>query len=97
MQEHLYKYFQTEGHKGFLSEASVTLIDKRDGRNQKKRIIYWMRILKTIEPYGLNVAYSMWLAHTLFRLSIYHYFRSIIIFIGFYFYNSLELLYIVTI
>ena len=56
-----------------------------------------MRILKTMEPYGFNVADSMWLVHTLFRLSIYYYFRSIIIVIGFYFYNSLELLYIVTI
>ena len=36
MQEHLYKYFQTEGHKGFLNEASVTFIDKTDGKVPKK-------------------------------------------------------------
>ena len=30
MQKHLYKHFQTEGHKGFLNEASVTFIDKTD-------------------------------------------------------------------
>ena len=26
VQEHLYKHFQTEGHKGFLNEASVTFL-----------------------------------------------------------------------
>ena len=36
MQEHLYKHFHTEGHKGFLNEASVTFIDKTDGKDPKK-------------------------------------------------------------
>ena len=36
MQEHLYKHFQMEGHKGFLNEASVTFIDKIDGKDPKK-------------------------------------------------------------
>ena len=31
------KHFQTEGHKGFLNEASVTLIDKTDGKDFKKK------------------------------------------------------------
>ena len=35
MQEHLHKYFQIEGHKGFLNEASV--IDKTDGKEPKKK------------------------------------------------------------
>ena len=59
MQEHLYKYFQTEGHKGFLNEASVTFIDKTDGQDPKKRERCWMRTLKTMEPYGLNIADSV--------------------------------------
>ena len=70
MQEHLYKHFQTEGHKGFLNEASVTFIDKTDGKDPKKRERYWMQALKTMEPYGLNIADSVQLAHTLFRLFI---------------------------
>ena len=37
MQEHLYKHFQTEGHKGFLNETSVTSIAKTDGKDPKKR------------------------------------------------------------
>ena len=36
MQEHLHKHFQTEGHKGFLNEASAALIDKTDGKEPKK-------------------------------------------------------------
>ena len=59
MQEHLYKHFQTEGHKGSLNEASVTFIDKTDGKDLKKTERYWMRTLKTVEPYGLNIANSV--------------------------------------
>ena len=36
MEEHLYKHFQTEGHKCFLNEASVTFIDKTDRKDPKK-------------------------------------------------------------
>ena len=59
MQEHLYKHFQADGHKGSLNESSVTFIDKADGKEPKKRGRYWMRTLKTIEPYGLNIADSV--------------------------------------
>ena len=59
MQEHLYKHFHTEGHKGFLNEASVAFIDKTDGKDLKKRERYWMQTLKTMEPYGLNIADSV--------------------------------------
>ena len=58
MQEHLYKNFQTEGHKGFLNEGSVTFIDRTDGKDQKKRERCWMRTLKTMELYELNIAGS---------------------------------------
>ena len=37
MEECLSKHFQTWGHKGFLNEASVTLIDKTDRKDKKKR------------------------------------------------------------
>ena len=59
MQEHLYKHFQTEGHKGVLNEASVTFIDKTDGEDPKKGERYWMETLKTMKPYGLNIADSV--------------------------------------
>ena len=37
MQEHLYRHLSSPGHMGFLNDVSVTLIDKTDGSNPKKR------------------------------------------------------------
>ena len=37
MQEHLYRHFSSPGHRGFLNDVSVTLIDKMDGSDPKKR------------------------------------------------------------
>ena len=55
MQEHLYRHFSSPGHRGFLNDVSVTLIDKTDGSDPKKREDYWMKTLKTMAPYGLNI------------------------------------------
>ena len=55
MQEHLYKHFKSERHSGFRHDVSVILIDKAGCSNSTKRETYWMRTLKTIAPYGLNV------------------------------------------
>ena len=54
MQEHLYRHFSSPGHRGFLNDVSVTLIDKTDGSDPKKWEDYWMKTLKTMAPYGLN-------------------------------------------
>ena len=40
-------------HKSVVNEASVTFIDKTDGRKR-----YCMQTLKTMEPYGFNIADS---------------------------------------
>ena len=55
MREHLYKHFESEHHSGFRDDVSVLLVDNNDGSNPNKRETYWMRTLKTIAPYGLNV------------------------------------------
>ena len=54
MQEHLYKYFESERHTVFLDDNLVTLIDKIDGSNPIMRENYWISTLKTFAPYGLN-------------------------------------------
>ena len=59
MQEHLFEHFYSEGHNGFLDDVSVTLIDKTDGKDPKKREYYWMRTLKTLTPDGLNIEESV--------------------------------------
>ena len=56
MQEHLYRHFNSPGHRGFLNDVLVTLIVKTDGSDPKKRKDYWMKTLKTMAPpYGLNI------------------------------------------
>ena len=59
MQEHLFKHFNSMGHSGFLNNVSITLIDKIDGKNPKKREDYWSRTLKTYSTFGLNVEDSV--------------------------------------
>ena len=54
MQEHLCKHFDTKGHKSFLNKESLHLIIKQMEKIQKNRKILWS--LKTMEPYGLNIA-----------------------------------------
>ena len=53
MQKHLYEHFTLPGHSGFL-HGSVTLIDKTDPSCSTKRENYWIDILKTKAPMGLN-------------------------------------------
>ena len=55
MQQHLYEHFYSKGHNGFLGNVSISLIDKTDGFQPKKRENYWMRTLKTLAPLRLNV------------------------------------------
>ena len=59
MQEHLFKHFNSDGHSGFLENVTITLIDKTDGKNPKKRENYWIRTLKTYAPFGLNIEESV--------------------------------------
>ena len=35
MQKHLYRHFGSPGHTGFVSDVSITLIDKTDGSEPK--------------------------------------------------------------
>ena len=42
-----FKHFNSMGHNDFLNNVSITLIDKTDGRNPRKREDYWRRTLKT--------------------------------------------------
>ena len=55
MQQHLYEHFYSESHNRFLENVSISLIDKTDSFQSKKRENYWMRTLKTLVPLGLNV------------------------------------------
>ena len=60
MEEHFFKHFNSTGHNGFLNNVSVTLIDKPDDKNPKKREDCWRRTMKTYSLYRLNVEDSVW-------------------------------------
>ena len=74
-------------------KRQLHLLIKQMEKIRKKRERYWMRTLKTMEPYGFNIADSVQSAHTLFCLFIDYYFQSTIIFIVYYFYSSLDYYY----
>ena len=59
MQKHLFEHFKSEGHSGFLVNVSITLIDKTDRKDTKRRENYWMYTLKTYTPFGLNIENSV--------------------------------------
>ena len=59
MQKHSFEHFNSEGHSGFLQNISVTLIDKIDDKNPKKRENYWIRTLKTFASFGINIEGSV--------------------------------------
>ena len=54
MQLELFEHFADDDHNCFLNDCSITLIDKTDGSDPKRREEYWRKVLKTVVPYGLN-------------------------------------------
>ena len=59
MQQHLYEHFCSSNHNCFISDVSVTFIDKTDPSDPLKREDYWRRTLKTMAPFGRNVEESV--------------------------------------
>ena len=53
MQEHILKHFSGPEQNRFLKDA--TFIDKTDPSNPLERENYWMEILQTMAPNGLNI------------------------------------------
>ena len=59
MQQHLYEHFCSSNHYCFISDVSVTFMDKTDPSDPLKRENYWRSTLKNIAPFGLNVEESV--------------------------------------
>ena len=55
MHEHLLKHFNSMEHNDFFNNVSISLIDKTNGKNPKKREDCWRRILKTYSSSRFNV------------------------------------------
>ena len=62
----MFPYFYSEGHEGFLEDVSITLIDKTDASDPKKRENCCMRTLRNLAPDGLNVEVSVWIIMILY-------------------------------
>ena len=59
MQEHLFSHFLMADHDEFLSDVSITFIDKTDPFDPLRREYYWRQTLKTMVPYKLNIEDSV--------------------------------------
>ena len=55
MQQHLYEEFSSSNHNCFISDVSVTFIDKADPFDPLKREDHWRSTLKTMARFGLNI------------------------------------------
>ena len=53
-QKFLQSHFSQRDHQGFLKDVEVRLTDKIQAFNPTKREFYWMRIVRTLYPDGLN-------------------------------------------
>jgi len=58
MQSHIFEHFSMEGHNGFLEDCIITFIDKTDASDPTRREKYWINILNTLVPNGLNISES---------------------------------------
>ena len=54
MQWELFERFEAINYNCFLTDCSITPIDKTDGSDPTRREKYWRKVLKTVAPYGLN-------------------------------------------
>ena len=54
MQPELFEHLAADSHNCFLTDCSITLIDKTDGSDPRRKEEYWRKVLKTAAPYGLN-------------------------------------------
>ena len=54
-QSYFHQHFLREGHHSLLNGCEIIIIDKTDASDPTRREFFWMRLLKTIYPLGLNV------------------------------------------
>ena len=59
MQEHLFRLLSNPGHNGFLSDVSVTFINKTDPSDPLKRENIWRETPMTVAPFKLNIGDSV--------------------------------------
>ena len=59
IKQNLNEHFCSSNHNCFISDVSVTFIDKTDPSDPLKREDYWRSNVKTMSPFGLNIEESV--------------------------------------
>ena len=54
-QNYFHQHFSSDDHNGLMNDSEIIFIDKTDLSNPTRRELFWMRVLKTIAPLGLNI------------------------------------------
>ena len=54
-QNYFHQHFLGEDHNGLQEDCEITIIDKTDPTDPTKREFFWIRMLKTLSPLGLNI------------------------------------------
>ena len=54
-QNYFHQHFLSDRHNGLLNDSEVIFIGKTDPWDPTRREFFWMRVLKTIAPLGLNI------------------------------------------
>ena len=44
-----------DGHDGLMNDCEIIFIDQTDSSDPTRREFLWMRVLKTIAPFRLNI------------------------------------------
>ena len=55
MQHHLFEYFQSPGHTGFIEDVCITLICKTDSFTSLKRKDNRRKTIKILAPHGPKI------------------------------------------
>ena len=54
-QNYFHQHFLSDGHNGLMNDCEIIFIDKTDCSYPIRREFFWMRVLKTMAPLGLNI------------------------------------------
>ena len=48
-------FFLSDSHNRLMNDCEIIFMDKTDSSDPTRREYFWMRVIKTIAPLGLNI------------------------------------------
>ena len=55
IQNYFHQHFLSDGHNGSMNGWEIIFIDRTDSSDPTRKKFVWMRVRKTMAPFGLNV------------------------------------------